>query len=237
MSRIFAAYSVGGLLGPALGAVGGIRGPFLAYALLIVATAAVTALLPEAGTRAAFRADRSVLALRRFWAASAGVLFAYLALGIAEGVLPLHFATAVDQRGLALLYVGLSLVVAAAAGLAARFAPVPMVVLCTVLVALGLGAVGATGAPLPWAAGLLLLGVGIGAGTTGSTGVLLEAVPPERIATAMIVWSEIGIAGYLVGPLAGGGVADVLGFGALWTVPAVVGAATLLMLRRGRAAA
>jgi hypothetical protein len=29
MSRVFAAYSVGGLIGPALGAFGGIHGPFL----------------------------------------------------------------------------------------------------------------------------------------------------------------------------------------------------------------
>jgi MFS family permease len=236
MSRIFAAYSVGGLLGPALGAVGGIRGPFLAYTVLVAATAVVTAFLPEPETRIAFRADRSVLGLRRFWAASAGVLFAYLALGIAEGVLPLHFDTGVGQQGLALLYMGMAVVVAAAAAIAARYAPVAMVVGCTALVAIGLGVVGATSAPLTWVVGLVVVGVGIGVGTTGSTGVLLEAVPPARIVTAMIVWSEIGIAGYLVGPLAGGAVADVLGFGWLWLVPAVAGAATILVLRGAYAA-
>ena len=35
MSRMFAAYSVGGLIGPALGVFGGIQGPFLAYLLLL----------------------------------------------------------------------------------------------------------------------------------------------------------------------------------------------------------
>ena len=38
MSRVFAAYSAGGLIGPALGAFGGIHGPFLAYlAMLLLA--------------------------------------------------------------------------------------------------------------------------------------------------------------------------------------------------------
>ena len=56
---------------------------------------------------------------------------------------------------------------------------------------------------------------------------LLEVVPPERIVTAMIVWSQIGIAGYLVGPVAAGAVADRLGFAALGLVP--LGAALLLL--------
>lgn len=231
MSRIFAAYSVGGLLGPALGAVGGIRGPFLAFTALVAAVAIAMAFLRPPEATIAFRGDRSVLGLRRFWAAAAGVLFAYLALGIAEGVLPLHFDSGVDQRGLGLLYVGMSIVVAAAAALAARHAPRAMVVLCAVLVAVGLGAAGATGAPLHWVVALSVAGAGIGAGTTGSTGVLLDAVPPERIVTALIVWSEIGIAGYLAGPIAGGAVAGGLGFGWLWVVPAVAGVATIATLR------
>jgi hypothetical protein len=36
MSRVFAAYAAGGLLEPALGAIGGIRAPFLAYLGLLV---------------------------------------------------------------------------------------------------------------------------------------------------------------------------------------------------------
>ena len=35
MSRIFAAYSIGGLVGPALGAVGGTAGPFTLYLVLV----------------------------------------------------------------------------------------------------------------------------------------------------------------------------------------------------------
>jgi hypothetical protein len=119
-------------------------------------------------------------------------------------VLPLHFADGFDQRGLGLLYMGMSVAVAFAAGAAARYAPRLMVVLSTVLVSVGLGLAAATPAPSYWIVALLVAGVGVGIGTTGSTGVLLETVPPERIVTAVIVWSQIGIAGYLVGPLVGG---------------------------------
>jgi MFS family permease len=229
MSRIFAAYSVGGLLGPALGALGGIKVPFLAYIVLVCLAIPLVALLPSAQTSINFRSDRSVLGLRRFWAASAGVLFAYLALGLTEGVLPLHFATGIGQQGLGVLYMGLSFVVAASAAGAARFAPRTMVVASTILVSIGLGFAGATSLPIQWIASLMVTGVGIGVGTTGSSGVLLETVPSERIVTALIVWSEIGIAGYLVGPLAGGLIAQDRGFVALWIVPAVAGVMTIVV--------
>ena len=41
-------------------------------------------------------------------------------------------------------------------------------------------------------------------GLPGSLGLLVKAVPIDRIVTAMVVWSQIGIVGYLLGPLAGG---------------------------------
>ncbi len=92
MSRIFAAYSAGGLIGPALGAFGGIHGPFLAYlALLLIAMPLVLA-VGEPATRRSFTTDREVLRTRGFKLASAAILFAVLALGVFEGVLPLHFA-------------------------------------------------------------------------------------------------------------------------------------------------
>ena len=121
----------------------------------------------------------------------------------------------------------MSVVVAIAAGAAARHAPRLMVVLSTVLVSVGLGFAAATPVPSYWIVALLVAGVGIGIGTTGSTGVLLETVPSARIVTALIVWSEIGIAGYLVGPLAGGAVTQTLGSSVLIVIPLVAGAATV----------
>jgi hypothetical protein len=86
MSRIYAAYSVGGLLGPALGAIGGVRGPFLAYlAALAAAVPLVLAGLLSPITPRAFRADGTALRLPGFWLAAAGTLLAILGLGIAEG--------------------------------------------------------------------------------------------------------------------------------------------------------
>ena len=73
----------------------------------------------------------------------------------------------------------------------------------------------------------LIAGVGVGMGNTGSTGVLLEAVPSERIVTAMVVWSELGILGYLAGPLLGGPIVQTFGFSFLILVPAAAGLAVL----------
>ena len=38
LSRIFSAYAVGAMIGPALGAIGGIRAPFIAYLVLLCGT-------------------------------------------------------------------------------------------------------------------------------------------------------------------------------------------------------
>lgn len=81
MSRVFSAYSAGGLIGPGLGAAGGIRGPFLIYLGLLAAAFLVVLLMPVADDPREFRSDRSALRVPAFWVASAGVLFVYLGYG------------------------------------------------------------------------------------------------------------------------------------------------------------
>jgi hypothetical protein len=56
-----------------------------------------------------------------------------------------------------------------------------------------------------WLLALALSAVGIGLANTGSLGLLVQAVPVRRIVTAMVVWSQVGILGYLLGrsPAAG----------------------------------
>lgn len=76
MSRIFAAYSVGGLLGPALGATGGVGTPFLVYLALVLSAIPLALVLGEPPERRAFGSSRSALRLPGFVLASAGVLFA-----------------------------------------------------------------------------------------------------------------------------------------------------------------
>ncbi len=82
--------------------------------------------------------------------------------------------------------------------------------------------------PWVWALALVLLGLGAGAAQTGATGLLLAAVPPARIVTATVVWSQLGILGYLIAPAAGGLLAQHLGYAALGLLPATT--ATLLAI-------
>jgi MFS family permease len=94
---------------------------------------------------------------------------------------------------------------------------------------------GLTGSVWVWIVCLALAGIGFGLADTGSVGILLETVGAERIVTAMIVWSQIGIAGYLVGPLAGGAVAEGLSFAWIGLVPLAAAAGLgvfVLVLRR-----
>jgi hypothetical protein len=71
-------------------------------------------------TRPLFSADTTALRLRGFWVAAAGIVFAVLALGLVEGVLPLHLATLLTEAQIGALYVGMSLVVALAAAATGR---------------------------------------------------------------------------------------------------------------------
>lgn len=70
----------------------------------------------------------------------------------------------------------------------------------------------------------------MGACNTGSTGVLLESVGMDQIVLPMIVWSQLGIVGYLIGPAVGGLVADELGYGEIGLIPLVAGIAVLTTL-------
>jgi MFS family permease len=234
MSLLYAAYSVGGLVGPALGAIGGVRGPFLAYLALVALALPLVVVVGTSPRRRRFEADRSVLRLPGFWLACAGVLFAILALGMVEGVLPLHVAGRLDQAQIGWLYVGLALLLAVSAVVAGRIAPRRAVAASVALVLAGVAIAGLSGTVPLFVVGLALAGVGMGIGETGSTGVLLEAVVPERIVTAMVLWSAIGVAGYLAGPAVGGAVAETLGFQALVLVPLAVAVPLLAAFRMAR---
>jgi MFS family permease len=83
---------------------------------------------------------------------------------------------------------------------------------------------------------LLLAAIGIGIANTGSLGILVESVGVERIVTAMVVWSQLGILGYLIGPLLGGVVAEMLGFPAIGLVPAAAGLVVVALFLMARAA-
>lgn len=228
MSRVLAAYSVGGLLGPALGAIGGIRGPFAAYLVLALVGFLVAWTVSPPRTELRFEGDRAALRLRGFWLAVGGIVFALLALGLVEGVLPLHFATHLSQTEIGALYVGMSLVVSASAAASGSFRPAPILLASTAFVVIGLGLAGATSSVPVWLVALTVAAVGIGAANTGSLGVLIETVEPRRIVTAMVLWSQLALIGYLIGPLGAGGLAQAYGFRTIGLIP--LGAAVALAL-------
>lgn len=229
MSRIFAAYSVGGLVGPLLGAVSGLRAPFAAYLGLTLLIAVPAALLPQPVRRGAFAGDRAALRSRGFWVAVVGIGFAVMALGTLEGVLPLHLSTGLAQSGIGVLYAGVAVVVAVSAAVTARIRPPrALAAAATVPIVAGLTFAGASSTVPVWLVALVVAGVGIGMANTAAIGVLLEAVPTERIVTAMVLWSQLGIVGYLLAPALGGAIVERVGYGAA-ALPAA-GAAPLVGL-------
>jgi MFS family permease len=150
MGRILSAYSAGAVLGPAIGAIGGIEPPFLVYLAIVVAAALIALLMPAAGGTRRYEVDRTSLRLGRFWFASSGIVFAVLALALAEGVFPLHLSTRLDQTGRAVASAAMGLAVATAAALAARLDPRTATVGGSVLAMGGLTLVGASGDPVRW---------------------------------------------------------------------------------------
>jgi hypothetical protein len=233
MSRIFGAYSVGGLVGPALGTIGGVRGPLSAFLGLVLLGAVALALSPPPPRRRRFGADVRALGLAGFRLAAAGILFAVLALGIIEGVLPLHFASHLTQTEIAVLYVGGSALVAFAAAAAGSFAPRRMLAGALGLVVAGIAVASATSGLGLWLPALAAATVGLGVGQTGALGILLDAVTTDRIVTAMVVWSQVGIVGYLAGPLAGGALVELAGYWAVGLLPLT---AALIVVAVSRAA-
>ncbi len=232
MSRVFAAYAVGGLLGPVLGSLGGIELPFVAYFVLVLVAGVLVAVMGESNSTRSFDTDRSALRLPAFWLASVGLLFAVVGLGMVDGVLPLHFSSRLSQSGIGAFYAAMSVVVAMASALAARFRPRYALVAAVGLIIFGITVAGATREVPGWVVALGVTGAGIGLANTGSIGVLLEGVPTERIVTAMVVWSQIGIVGYFIGPLAGGFIAQTSGYQAIGLVPLLAAVPVLILTIR-----
>jgi MFS family permease len=221
LSGVLAAYSVGGIVGPAMGAVGGIRGPFLIHMTLVLAAAVAMFALGAPREHAQFGSDRAALRLPGFWLASAGILMIALGYGALDGPLPLHFAELLSQGEIAGLYVVGALVLGASAVLAGRGPPRPMILAAAVVLTVGISLAGLTETVPWWLLALALASVGLGIGETGALGILLETVGATRIVLAMVVWSQVWAVGYLAGPAVAGAVAESFGFAAIGVVPLV----------------
>jgi hypothetical protein len=227
LSGVLAAYSVGGIAGPAMGAVGGIHGPFLVHLGAVALGAVAIAAIGAPRERAQFGSDRAALRTAGFWLASAGILMIALGYGALDGPLPLHFDQRLDQSEIAGLYVVGALVLGASAAASGTGPPRPMLIAATVVITGGIALAGLTETVPWWIAAIALTSVGLGIGETGAIGVLLETVGSERLVLAMIVWSQVWALGYLAGPAVAGGVAESLGFDAIGIVP--LGAALIVL--------
>jgi hypothetical protein len=87
------------------------------------------------------------------------------------------------------------------------------------LVVAGIAVASATSGIGLWLPALAAAAVGLRLGQTGALGILLDAVTTDRIVTAMVVWSQVGIVGYLGGPLAGGALVELAGCCAVGLLP------------------
>ena len=227
LTGVLAAYGAGAIAGPAMGAAGGTRTPFLIHLVLVVVLALALTRVGTPRERVAFKSDRAALRSPGFVLASAGILLVALALGTFDGPLPLHFAGLLAQAELAALYVVCAVVGAVCATVGGRLPPRPTLAVATVLIPAALAAAGLTESVPAWVVVAVLLGVGLGIGEAGALGVLLQSIGVERIVLAMVVWSQVWALGYLAGPAAAGGIAEAFGFGAIGLVP---GAAALLVV-------
>jgi MFS family permease len=235
LTGILAAYSVGGIIGPAMGAVGGIHGPFLVHMAGVLVVGTGLALLPRPEKSVTFGSDRGVLRTPGFVLASIGVLLVAVSLGTFDGPLPLHFSEHLGQAAIAALYVGAAVLAGGSAIVAGYMAPRVALLSGAFILPLAITLAGLSGAVVVWVLLCTAVGFGVGVGDAGALGVLLESIGTERIVLAMVVWSQVWAIGYLAGPAIGGGLAEAFGFWALGVVPAAVGAAVLVAARRAPA--
>jgi MFS family permease len=219
LTGVLAAYGAGAIAGPAMGAAGGIRTPFLIHLALVLVLALALTQVGAPRERFAFRSDRAALRTPGFMLASAGILLVALALGTFDGPLPLHFAELLDQAEIGALYVACAVVAAVCATVGGRLAPRPTLAVATVLIPVAVAVAGLTESVAVWVLAAVLLGIGLGIGEAGALGVLLRSIGIERIVLAMVIWSQVWAVGYLAGPAAAGGIAEAFGFGAIGLVP------------------
>lgn len=228
LAGIMAAYSVGSIAGPALGILGGIRWPFLAYAVLVALAVLLLPLLGSPHENApAFGSSRSVLRMPGFLLACSTVMLVSVSLGVLDGNLPLHFSSKLGQAGIAGLYVLGALVAAGCSVGAARFSLRPTILAAVVALVSGVAIAGLGSTVSLFVAGIVVIAVGTGLGQTSAMGVLLDTVGPERLILAMAVWSQVFALAYLIGPSLGGVAAETVGFGAVALIPLAFGVLVL----------
>lgn len=233
---------IGTFFGPVTGGLAaglfGLRASFvLAAALAVTATTISFLFVPETrppgrvAARARWQALRGVLRVRArdFAGAGAAQVFAQMIRSGRQIIVPLYGATSLGLSETAIgTILTLSAVIDASlfvpAGmlmdrLGRKFASVPSFL----VMALGMAVLPLAGgfAGLLAATSLIGFGNGLGAGTMMTLGA--DLAPREAAGEFLGLWRLVGDAGQMSGPLAVGGIADLLGFGPASLVLAGIG--------------
>ena len=218
-------WGLGLVVGPALGSLGGLRTPFVAY-LGIAVVAAVLVLVVLRGERthhgAAGLHYGALLRRRRMSAACLVVLVLYAGVGMMEVLFPLYMdSLGYAKSGIGLLFVLLAVTMIASQPLVGRWinrvgATLPIAA-CLVLVAalLTLMVVGRSFAA--WTPVFLVLGIAVGMGVSASMFLVAAETKAEERGAAYGLWNFSFSVGYLVGPVIGGTLAQMTAGGGFFS--------------------
>lgn len=242
------AFLIGGMIGPVLGGLlagWGLRAPFIAYAVLLVAAATVVAIgLGGARLRPADdQGPREVMTLTEAWRSP--VYRAVLASGVANGwtnfgvrmaVLPLLATVVLDRAwvagaALAIGAVGTAATLQVSGRLADQVGRRPLVIVGLLVMGAAMAFLGlAQHQGISVTAGLVLLfglslvaGVGAGLVNPAQQAAVADVIGHQRNGGKVLSTFQMAQdGGAIVGPILVGFVADRLGFGAAFAVTGVV---------------
>ncbi|WP_280633669.1 MFS transporter [Nocardioides sp. 1609] len=242
--RVSSAYAssflIGGMLGPVLGgalAGFGLRVPFIAYAVALVAAAAVVGvrlssaqLRPDGSgpVKAPMRVREALGHFAYRAALASGFANGWCNFGVRVAVLPqfavvVHDDTWVAGVALALAALGTALTLQVAGRVADSVGRRPLVLVGLVVTALGLGLIGLSGDLVTLLALSALSGVGAGLVNPGQQATVADVVGSDRAGgTVLGTFQMAQDGGAILGPVLVGLVADRWGFGYAFGVTALV---------------
>jgi len=215
LSAITIAMGLGLVAGPLVGAIGGLRTPFVLY-LGLACVAAVTSVVvlrgQGGGERSGGMQYRTVLRNPRVAAACLAILVLYLGIGALEVLFPLFMdANGVEKSGIGVLFFWFAVFLVGSQPFAGRWmdriGPVTPTVASLVVVAamLPLSVIGAGFAA--WIPVFMVLGVATGIPISATMLLVATSTRAGERGAAYALWNFSFSIGYLIGPALGGALA------------------------------
>ncbi len=216
LSVITITMGLGLAVGPLIGAIGGLRTPFLLYlALACGATVLAVATLrgQDAGERFVGLRYRAVLRNPRIAAACLAILVLYFGIGVLEVLFPLHMsAHGFEKSGIGVLFFWLAIFLVGSQLLAGRWmdriGPVAPTVVSLVVIAamLPLSVFGTSFKA--WIPVFMILGVATGIPVSATMMLIANSSRAGERGVAYALWNFSFSIGYLIGPALGGTLAE-----------------------------